>query len=356
MLLSSLIDAGISAADLERLLKRNLRINDFQIEVKSVERHHLPAKSLTVSNDRHLSSPDEMKTIIRKSRLTNSSKILTMKILDTLISAEAKVHGISKRNVHFHEISSMDTLIDIVGFCICAELLKIDEIYCSPVNIGRAAPAALEIIRANKIPVYSDNAEFELATPTGAAILSQVCKNFGAMPAFIIKKLGFGAGLRDIPSRSNLLSIVIGTVVSGARNSRYEKDEVVLLETNIDDMDPRIYPYVVEELMASGAKDVWLSNVIMKKGRPGIVLSLICLPEIENTMLSIIFAETTTLGIRRNICQRHILKREINKGEKTAYLPDGKTRVKSEFEVSRKKAIKSQIPLKNILTVYPKKP
>jgi len=260
------------------------------------------------------------------------------------------VHNIPPDKIHFHEINSIDTLIDVAGSSLAFDMLGIEEIYSSPLNLGRAAPATLEIVKAKSVPVYSSNPRVEMTTPTGAAIISSVAKAFGVMPEMKIESTGSGAGTFDFDDTPNILSLMIGTQASRKiRDSSIPTDNVKVVETNIDDMDPRIYPYVMEKLFACGAKDVWLNQVIMKKGRPGIVLSVICSQEIENTVVNIIFKETTTLGIRSYPCSRHVLRRDTGTDRKTAYVPGSKPKVKSEFEKVKLQAQAQHKPLKNIL-------
>jgi len=324
MILASFIDAGLPKEKLEKKLKDALKIRDWSLESRAVRRGHFNATNIVVRGERHFKSPDEMLRIISSSRLPDSARASSVKIIKNLIRAEAKVHKIPERKVHFHELNSLDTLIDVAGSCLCFEFMEIDKAYSSEINIGCAAPATIELIKEKGMPVYSSNTPAELATPTGTAVILHFAERFGGMPGMSIERSGFGAGANDPKDRPNMLRLLIGKTAI----SEYGRDEVVLLETNIDDMDPRIYPYVMEKLFAAGAKDVWLAQVMMKKGRPGIVLSAICDTEKENEAIAIIFKETTTLGIRRRTCQRHILKRDEKHGLKTAHIARGKNKNK----------------------------
>ncbi|MFH1369137.1 MAG: nickel pincer cofactor biosynthesis protein LarC [Elusimicrobiota bacterium] len=345
MIIASLIDAGVPAAALEQRLKRALRVKDWKLKCAAASHYHCPAKTVQVTGLRHFNSPYEMLRILRRSSLPAETKAKSIAIIETLIRAESRVHGVPKDKVHFHELNSIDTLIDTAGSCLAAELLGITEIRASQLNIGRPAPATLEIIKENKIPVYSDNSSCELTTPTGAAIISNIASGFGAMPPMIIEKSGFGGGTKFITKAPNMLQAVIGRIPGGSAPG----DEVILLETNIDDLDPRVYPYVMELLLKAGAKDTWLTHIIMKKGRPGTMLSTLCAPRDEGEMVLIIFRETTTLGIRRIPVLRHILARKSGKTRKIAYLHDGNTKSSVEFEQARKMALKTGQPLKDIL-------
>ena len=347
MILASLIDAGLSYRQLEEKLKNALKISNWRLSVSACERHHMPAKLLKVQGDIHFNSPQHMKNIIKRAAFPATAKKRMLSVLDTLVVAESEVHNVAVNKVHFHELNSIDTLIDISGACLALEMLGIEKVHASPVNVGRPAPATLKIITGSQTPVYSTIPGMELATPTGMAIITTMATSFGDMPCLQPEKAGFGAGEKLLTEAPNLLNVIIGT--TRQEPAGYDMDEAVLLETNIDDMDPRLYPYVTEKLFTAAAKDVWLTQVLMKKGRPGIILSVLCAAQREKELVDIIFKETTTLGIRRSLHPRYILKREKKNDEKIALLPHGKTRKKSEFENTRQKALKSSTPLRAIL-------
>ncbi|MHB9154402.1 MAG: nickel pincer cofactor biosynthesis protein LarC [Endomicrobiales bacterium] len=351
MILASFIDAGLSAKKLERTLKDQLKVGGWSLAPGSATRFHCPARTLRVAGEKRFESPAHMQDILKKSVLPLRVKTAALGIFDILLRAEAKAHRVSCGQAHFHELNSIDTLVDIAGACTAVRLFEIDALISSPVNIGRAAPATLEIIKSRAIPVYATEGSHEMATPTGVAILAGLATAFGKMPVLTVERTGRGAGTAEIPGCANLLQLIVGKAPRGAGRGAplFNEDEMVLLETNIDDMDPRIYPHVMEKTFAAGAVDVWFAQVIMKKGRPGIVLSVLCPQEKEEEVAGIVFRETTTLGIRRTTCSRFVLGRKAAPGKKTAFLPGGATRVKSEFETARKKALKSGIPLKKIL-------
>lgn len=347
MIIASLLDAGLSTALLEKKLKNALKISGWSLKLSTVGRYHYPAKLLTVKGEKQFSSPHEIVRILKRSKLSAPTKAKAIAIIETIIRAESKVHGIPKDQVHFHELNSIDTLIDVAGSCLALEILGVDRVYSSPLNMGRPAPASLEIVKEKKTPVFSDNSIYELSTPTGTAVITNIAESFGPMPPMIIEKTGISTGTQVIAGKHNILQAFIGRPVIESDDAG--KDKVVLLETNIDDMDPRIYPYVSELLLKSGAKDVWLTQIIMKKGRPGITLSVICDTENEGKAADIIFNETTTLGIRRMPITRHILPREYGKSHKTAILPSGKNRSRIEYETAKTQAKNSKTPLKTIL-------
>jgi uncharacterized protein (TIGR00299 family) protein len=349
MILASAISSGLSADTIEQLLKDKLHLGGWDLEVKDVTKKHFPAKHVNVRGKIRFGSPAKMKNIISESGFNVGIKTRSLAVMDTLINSEAKVHKLPPEQVHFHEINSIDTLVDIVGASLVFDMMGISDIYSSALNIGKAAPATLEILKARSVPAYSTNSKIEMTTPTGAAIISTVAKAFGSMPEMIIEKSGAGAGTFELEDSANILVLLLGSQALKKTGLAAPKDEVMVLETNIDDMDPRIYPYVMEKLFALGAKDVWFTQVIMKKGRPGIVMSVICALEKETEIVNTIFNETTTLGIRSFSCSRHVLKRETGKDGKTAYLPGGRARVKSEYEKVKLKAQAQNTPLKKIL-------
>ena len=351
MIIASCISAGLSAELLEKNLKEKLQLAGWELEVKDVTKKHFPAVQVNVLGRIKFGSPGKMKEIISKSSLTHAVKTRSLAILDTLIMAEAKVHKLPPEKIHFHELNSIDTLVDVAGSSLAFDMLGIDEICASPLNIGKAAPATLEILKAKGVPVYSSNPRVEMTTPTGAAIISTVARSFGPMPEMKVESSGSGAGSFDFDEFPNVLGVMIGPGAAPAagRSTEVPADEVRVVETNIDDMDPRIYPYVMERLFGCGAKDVWFSQVIMKKGRPGIVLSAICSKESEKNVTDVLFKETTTLGVRSHSCSRRILKRDVGGERKTAYVPGARPKVKSEFEKAKQQALVQKKPLKNIL-------
>ncbi|MDR1864064.1 MAG: nickel pincer cofactor biosynthesis protein LarC, partial [Bacteroidales bacterium] len=244
--------------------------------------------------------------------------------------AEAKIHGKSLGEVHFHEVGAVDSIIDIVGAAICIDFLKPDRIIASPVEMGGGfvqcahgtfpvpAPATLEIMKGK--PVKLGAVPFETATPTGVAILAALADEFTETPAFTVTKTGYGIGHRDgdIP---NVLRVCMGETGDTAAGQTVE---AAVVECNIDDMNPEYYGYVMEQLFAAGADDVFLQPVIMKKSRPSVLLSVLCAPEKTEEMKRILFTETTTLGVRCHSVKKQMLERLTE----TADTPWGKVGVK----------------------------
>lgn len=347
MILAACIDAGVSARGLESRLRGALKLSGWRLKVAADTRLHYPAKRVSVEGTQIFSSPREMQSIIRRSSLSPAVIKRSLDIVSFLVAAEALVHGVPPAQAHFHELNSIDTLVDICGACLCMELLGIDEVLASPVNVGNPAPATIAMTKAGTVPVFSSTALHELATPTGMAVVARLARRFGPLPAVTISASGIGAGARAVPGTDNVLKVLIGDASGGAASA--ESDTVVLLETNIDDMDPRVYPYVMEKLLSAGARDAWLTQVLMKKGRPGIVVSVLCDASCEPAMLNILFAETTTLGVRRSVRERTVLRRRQDAAAKTGFLPGGGRKTAVEFEPARARARATGAPLRRLL-------
>lgn len=356
MILSAFIDAGLPVSCLKRELKK-LKISirggsafggkNWELKIKNVERKKLPAKQVIINGEVKFSSPEEMTRIIKESRLKKKIKEQALHIFSSLINAERKVHKVSKTSpLHLDELANLDTLIDIVGACVAIERFKLERLYASPINTGSPAPAAIKLLEG--LPIYSEGKGEELTTPTGAAILTSLVNEFGKMPLMKVEKAGFGAGVKDISDKPNLLRLLIGK-----KDEDYEEDQVVLMETNIDDMNPQVYPYVMEKLFKNGAFDVWLTPVQMKKGRPGIILSCLLPDKKKKDISDLIFRETTTLGVRFIPWERIKLPRHIEKEstDLTYKVAEGKNFLKKkiEYKQAEKLSRKKDIPLKKIL-------
>ncbi len=363
MTLGALIDAGLSLKELKSYLSK-LPIDNYDITAKKVKKNGIAATKVDVivkgrQKERRLS---DIKKIINNSKLDKSIKNKAISIFERLAKAEAKVHKTNVNNVHFHEVGAVDAIVDIVGAVIGLKILGIENILASAINTGTGyiksahgilpvpGPATAELLK--DIPVYSTDIKMELTTPTGAAIISTLSKDFGPMPKIDIKAIGYGAGTFSSPDIPNLLRIFIGEMKNPAK-----EENTILLETNIDDMNPQLYEYVMEKLFASGALDVYLTPIIMKKGRPGTMLSVLSNKDDGKELSDIIFRETTSLGLRVQEIGRIKAEREI-KEIKTKY---GRVRVKvafngkeilginPEYEDCKRIAIKKGIPLKKVM-------
>jgi len=310
MLLGAVIDTGFPVELLEEELAK-LNLPTFEgLEVREVMKRTLRASTIKFrvasnikSSHRSLS---EIEIIIRQSRLSAQVKDTTIKVFTNLAQAEAKVHGIGIDAVHFHEVGGDDAILDIVGAVGVLEALQIERVYSSPLPFGTGivdthhgllplpAPATLELIRACAAPTVPAPGEGELVTPTGAAILNTLATF--KQPSFRVEKVGIGAGEKDF-AWPNILRIVIGDMEEAA--------SLVLLETNIDDMNPEIYGYLFERLFAANALDVFLTPIIMKKNRPATKISVLAQTSSEPVLIDLLMRETSTLGIRRTPVERY---------------------------------------------------
>jgi uncharacterized protein (TIGR00299 family) protein len=296
--------------------------------------------------------------MIERGDLPARAKQYSAAVFQKLGEAEAKVHGIAIEKVHFHEVGAVDSICDIVGACTALALLGIYEIHCSPVNVGSGtvktehgvlpvpAPATAELLAGK--PVYSRGPAMELTTPTGAAIVSALASGFGAMPPLRIVSTGYGAGDRDFPEHANILRAIVGETTAAT-----ESTTVAVLEANIDDCSPQLLGYAMDRLFEAGALDVTLEPVLMKKNRPGTLLRVIARPESQESLAQLIFAETTTLGLRIYAAERRFQSRSISAVETS----HGTVRIKvagngsfaPEYDDCRELARKTGTPLKEIL-------
>src|SRR5258705_4494789 len=250
----------------------------------------------------------EIRQIIEKAAISAGAKATAIRIFETLGAAEAEIHNTSIESVHFHEVGAVDAMVDIVCAAVGAEAMGIDEWICSPLNGGGGAvkcahgilpvpaPATLKLL--NDAPVYSSGPQVELVTPTGAAIVRMLVTRFGSFPSMKIEKAGYGAGTRDFHDHPNVLRLTIGEA-TGTAGAHLSSETITVLEANLDDLSPQVLAYAAVKLLADGALDVFSVPVQMKKGRSGVLLTVLCKPEHTEKLTNLIFAETTTLGVRR---------------------------------------------------------
>ncbi|MCA9168474.1 MAG: nickel pincer cofactor biosynthesis protein LarC [Planctomycetales bacterium] len=364
MLLGALVDAGADLTTIQAGID-SLGLPDCRLELAEVKRHAFRAAKVTVHHaeehaHRHLHHITEM---IDRSRLTERQQDLAKQIFQRLGEAEAKVHGSTLRKVHFHEVGAADSIADIAGAAIGLDLLQPSRIVCSPVPTGHGtitiahgrcsipAPATAELLKG--IPLAPAVVEAELTTPTGAAIVATVVDEFGPLPAVSIDRIGYGAGDKDFAEQANVLRLIVGTAASGD----LDRDQIVVLETNLDDVTGEVLGYCTQRLLAAGALDVYTTAIFMKKNRPASTLTVICRPGDTESLESIIFRETQTLGVRRWRADRNILARADEeratpwgpvKGKRTT-LPDGSTAFFPEYEDCRRLAEQHDIPLQFVL-------
>jgi len=376
MTVGALLDLGI---DREALLEQldHLDLEGASIQIDKKDTFGIMATDFNVVMP-NLETPQshrtftDIKQLIDSSGLESQVKQLSKQIFQSIAEAESKVHGVPIEEIHFHEIGAIDSIVDIVGTSICLSLVKVDGIFASPLHLGRGfvdcdhgklpvpAPATVEILRG--VPVYSTGIEGELVTPTGAAIIKNMAQDFIDLPPMVVETIGYGQGKKDygIP---NVLRVFLGRVsdtehiVSDMINGMsIGQEEIILLETNIDDLSPEIYSYLLPKLLERGALDVFLTNIMMKKGRPGVMLSVLCDKECKRELEELIFNETTTLGIRSQTLQRQYLERKIVTLDsrfgpiraKAAYKGEQRVWVKPEFEECKRLAQEYELPLHEV--------
>jgi pyridinium-3,5-bisthiocarboxylic acid mononucleotide nickel chelatase len=309
----------------------------------------------------------EIRGIISAAAISAGAKNTAIAIFEALGRAEAKIHNTSVESVHFHEVGAVDAMVDIVCAAVGAEALGVDEIICSPLNVGGGtvqcahgtfpvpAPATVELLA--DAPVYSSGLQAELVTPTGAAIVKTLASRFAAFPEMKIEKSGYGAGSRDFPGHPNVVRLTIGETAATALAAKTASETITVLEANLDDLNPQVFGYVMERLQAEGALDSFGMPVQMKKNRPGTLLTVLCKPEDSSKLTQLIFTETTTLGVRRRDEMRQTLARRWENvgtpwGEvriKVASMNGTITNYAPEYEDCRRIAAEHHVPLKQVM-------
>ncbi|MBC7327510.1 nickel pincer cofactor biosynthesis protein LarC [bacterium] len=320
MILSSLVDLGVPLDVIQETINKLIEgKNKVRLSVERVKRQNISALSLNISVEgghNHSISYKRMREILEKGELKEKIKKDSLAILHKLASAEADIHAVDVEDVHFHELGGLDTIVDIVGVATALDFLGVEKVYASslPLSYGfieiehgtlpLPAPATLKLLEG--VPVRSIDIEGETLTPTGAAIITYYAKSYG-IPNMRLLKIGMGAGHKDFPLPNILRTLL------GEKCSDFGKEEVIHLQTNIDDMPPTLFEPIIDKLFSEGALDVFLQPIIMKRSRPAVILSVLCYPQNAEKLAEIIFKETTTLGIRFNRLERAILEREIVK-------------------------------------------
>jgi hypothetical protein len=313
----------------------------------------------------------EIRELIRHSKISAHAKATAIAIFEKLGAAESKIHNVPIDKIHFHEVGAADALVDIVCAAVGSEALAVDEFICSPLNVGGGtvtcahgtfpvpAPATVELLKG--IPVHSSGIQAELVTPTGAAIVATLATRFSQFPEMKIEKTGYGAGTYVFPGLANVLRITIGTcgadtlVREGSATAL--EDTITVLEASLDDLNPQVFGYVMDRLLEAGALDVFATPIQMKKSRPGSLLTILAKPEDAAKLTEIVFAETTTLGVRRREESRQILARKwtivpTRFGDvriKIASLNGSVTSYAPEYEDCRHLASEQKVPLKTIM-------
>lgn len=331
MVLGALLDLGIDQNRFRQELEK-LNLPGYELIIEKSVRYGIVLTNVQVvllkemGNDSFLDSEIKhaeknlrnIERLIDTSRLSDRVKHISKEVFLEIAEAEAKVHGCSIYDIHFHEVGAIDSIVDIVGSAICLDLLNIERVYSSAVHDGRGfvqcqhgeipvpVPAVSQMLVDSNIPLHQENIPTELVTPTGLGIIKTFASYFGIMPQMYIEKVGYGAGKKDI-GKLNALRVFVGAIFE---HDSYVND-VSILETNLDNTSPEVIGYVFDRLLDEGALDVFYTPIYMKKNRPGTKLSVITPIEKEQQMTKILFTETGTLGVRRTQTQRYIANREI---------------------------------------------
>jgi uncharacterized protein (TIGR00299 family) protein len=317
--------------------------------------------------DEHGRGLTEIREIISAASISESAKKTAIAVFEVLGRAEAKIHNTSVESVHFHEVGAVDAMVDIVCAAVGAEALGVDEIICSPLNVGGGtvmcahgafpipAPATMELLKG--APVYSSGLQAELVTPTGAAIVKTLASRFAGFPEMKIEKSGYGAGSRDFPGHPNVVRLTIGEAAWSALAAKTASEMIGVLEANLDDLNPQVFGYVMDRLFEEGALDAFAMPVQMKKNRPGTLLTVLCKPEDASRLTQLIFSETTTLGVRRRDEMRQTLARRWENVRTTwgdvrikiASMNGTVTNYAPEYEDCRRIAAEHHVPLKTVI-------
>jgi uncharacterized protein (TIGR00299 family) protein len=363
MTIAAFLDAGMEFGVLKRELSK-LKISGYELKSRKVKRGGFACTAFEcrTGHDHSHRTLSSILSIIDKSALNRKVKAISANIFRNIAKAEAAVHGIGRQNdVILHELGAVDSIVDIVGAAIAIDELGIDEVHSSAVSMGRTSvncahgkipapsPASLELLKG--IPVRIAEVEAELVTPTGAGILKTVAKSFGAMPQGIVSSLGCGAGSRELSGLPNMLRIIIAE-----RSASFNEDSVFVIETNIDDMNPQTFDYLMERLFKEGALDAYITPVQMKKSRPAFKLTVLSSPQLINRLASIIFRETTTTGLRFHEAGRLMLDRKFVDIRtrfgpvkvKVGIGPDGIRTTSPEYDECAKIARARKVPLKTV--------
>jgi uncharacterized protein (TIGR00299 family) protein len=366
MTLGALVDAGCPL-DVLRSKLQGLQVPGWEISAKKVWKNGMAATHVSVkTEDTQTHRPlTTILGILQNATLDNLVKERSAAIFTKLGEAEAAVHAVPIEKIHFHEVGAVDAIVDIVGACIGFGELGFKKFACSPLNVGGGtarmahgilpvpAPATARLLIGK--PTYSSGAQKELVTPTGAAIVATLCDFFGPQPAMKVSAIGYGAGTTDLEARPNVLRIMAGEVSDKAIDSH--GGTIRVLEANLDDMNPQIFGYLLEKALAAGALDVFATPIHMKKSRPGTLVTILCKPEDESKFQEMLFAETTTLGVRSHLVDRRALPREFVKvvtrfGEVRLKISRSEGRVQRaspEFEDCRKLAEEKDVPLQEVM-------
>src|SRR5580658_10278280 len=375
MALGALVDAGCPVEHLRGEL-RGLRVPGWELTAEKVWKNGMAATYVRVATEdqskhRSLSAILE---ILEKAELAPVVRERAGAIFRRLGEAEARVHDVPVEKIHFHEVGAVDAIVDIVGACIGFEALGIERFACSALNVGGGtvkmahgvlpvpAPATANLLQGR--PTYSNGVQKELVTPTGAAIVAALCEAWGPQPAMTVGAIGYGAGTADLEEQPNVVRIMIGEAVGKGEERGAQAgvpvlldEEIAVIEANLDDMNPQIYGYFLEKALGAGALDVYTTPVQMKKNRPGTLLTVLCKPGDTQGLMDLIFAETTTFGVRTYRAQRRVLPREwVSVGTEFGEVRIKVSRVNGrilhvapEFEDCKRAAEEKGVPLQRVI-------
>ncbi|MBZ4658856.1 MAG: larC [Desulfacinum sp.] len=363
MILGALLDVGLPQEELESGLKA-LNLPGWSLETRREARGAITGTRLVVREEsrqphRHYR---DLKSLLERSRLPETVRETSLGILRRLAEAEARVHGMDPEEVHFHEVGALDTVVDIVGAVLGLELLGIGHAACSPLPLGRGfvecshgrlplpAPATVALLEG--VPIRSGDASRELVTPTGAAILTTVCRAFGPIPPMTLEKAGYGVGSHPEENPPNVLRLMVGEM-----QAELPSRPLLVLETHIDDMNPEFYDHLLEGCLRDGALDVSLIPMHMKKNRPAVLVRVLAEPERKDQLLRRIFSDTSTLGVRWYAVERAELPRRTFRVTtpwgpvtvKEAHAPDGSIRIQPEYDDCKRAAREHHV---SIVVVY----
>ena len=361
MILGALIHLGVPADFLEENI-RNIPLDAFRLEITPASRmgvHGQKVKVLVEEKKKKSRNYGKIKNLIQGSPLSDRVRGLSLDVFGRLAEVEASIHDCPKEEVHFHEVGGVDAIVDVVGTALGTEWLGLDRIFASEIPVGKGfvecrhgklpvpAPATVALLKG--VPVYGTSVGHELVTPTGAALLTSLCREFGPMPGMVVRQVGYGVGSRDLEEMPNLLRIVLGEAVSAL-----DQDRVTVVETNIDDMNPEIFGFVMERLFKDGALDVSWIPVFMKKNRPGTLVRVLCNEADRDAIVRRILTETTATGVRHHQVGRVKLPRKVREIDtrfgpvrvKEVSDPGGGVHLVPEYEDCKRIALEKNLPLK----------
>jgi len=367
MFVASFIDAGLVSIDGIRKFLWNIGLTNVSVDAEKVKRGGLSGTLFKIEEKGvscRFNAYKDIEAFFSQLPLKNSFKEKALSVLYLIGKAESSVHGVALEDVHFHELGNIDTVVDILCAVFCCEHADVSKCFCSEISLGKGyvntshgkiplpSPATIEILK--EFPVQFIQIPAELTTPTGAALVASFSSPLGDLLKFTPLAVGYGAGFRELSQAPNVFRLIYGNAKE--EHERYYDDEVVVIEANIDDMNPELCEYVMDRIFYMGARDVFITPIIMKKGRPGIKISVICDLDKEKDICNILFIETPTFGIRTYISRRYILERELISVE----TPYGIVRVKigkrnnrvfqvsPEYEDCKKLARMASLPLKEV--------